>query len=82
MIEVRTTVLRLPCPHVLDQNNKISYQQQQQQRLFNGLLSVTSRVSLYQKGKTNLDSMQQEIVSGRGVSWVRSYANLHIVPDR
>jgi len=26
-------------------------------------------VSRYQKGKTNLDLLEQEIVSGRGISW-------------
>jgi len=26
-------------------------------------------VSQYQKGKTNLDFMKQEIVSGNGISW-------------
>jgi len=29
----------------------------------------TTRVSRYQKGKTKLDLMEQEIVSGSGISW-------------
>ena len=32
-------------------------------------LSRTTWVSRYQKGKTNLDSQEQEIVSGSGISW-------------
>jgi len=32
-------------------------------------LSGTTRVSRYQKGKTNLDLQEQEIVSGSGISW-------------
>jgi len=32
-------------------------------------LSGTTRVSRYQKGKTNLDLLVQEMVSGSGVSW-------------
>ena len=32
-------------------------------------LSGTTRVSRYQKGKTNLDLLQQEIVSGSGICW-------------
>jgi len=36
---------------------------------FNGNLSLTARISWYQKGKTNLNLLQQEIVSGCGVSW-------------
>ena len=35
----------------------------------NGPLSGTTRVSRYQKGKINLDLLQQEIVSGSGISW-------------
>jgi len=37
-------------------------------------------VSQYQKGKTNLDLLEQEIVNGSGISW--AYANLHLDPDR
>jgi len=33
-------------------------------------LSGTTRVSWYQKGKTNLDLLKQETVSGSGISWV------------
>jgi len=29
----------------------------------------TTRVSQHQKGKTNLDLLEQEIVSGSGISW-------------
>jgi len=29
----------------------------------------TTQVSQYQKGKTNLDLLEQEIVSGSGISW-------------
>ena len=35
---------------------------------FNGPLSGTTRVS-YQKGKTNLDLLKQETVSGSGIRW-------------
>ena len=31
--------------------------------------SETTRVSRHQKGKTNLDLLEQEIVSGSGISW-------------
>jgi len=34
------------------------------------ILSGTTRVSQYQKGKTNLDLLEQEIVSGSGICWV------------
>jgi len=44
-------------------------QQQQQQHLFNGPLSGTIWVSQYQKGKTNLDLLEQGTVSGGGISW-------------
>jgi len=37
---------------------------------FNGLFSGTTQVSRYQKGKTNLDLLKQERVSGSGISWV------------
>jgi len=33
------------------------------------ILSGTTRVSRHQKGKTNLDLLEQEIVSGSGISW-------------
>jgi len=35
---------------------------------FNGPLSGTTRVSRYQKGKTTLDLLEQEIESGSGIS--------------
>jgi len=34
------------------------------------ILSGTTRVSRHQKGETNLDLMEQEIVCGSGISWV------------
>ena len=37
--------------------------------VFNVLLSGTTWVSRYQKGKTNLDILEQEIVSDSGISW-------------
>ena len=36
---------------------------------FNGPFSRTTRVSRYQKGKTNLILLKQETVSGSGISW-------------
>ena len=33
------------------------------------ILSGTTRVSRHQKGKTNLDLLEQDIVSGSGISW-------------
>jgi len=33
------------------------------------ILSGTTQVSQYQKGKTNLDLLEQEIVSGSGICW-------------
>ena len=33
------------------------------------ILSGTTHVSRHQKGKTNLDSLEQEIVSGSGINW-------------
>ena len=38
-------------------------------RAFSGPSSGTTRVSRYQKGKTNLDLPKQETVSGSGISW-------------
>jgi len=40
----------------------------QQQHPFNGPLSGTNQVRYYQKGKTNLDLLDQETVSGSGIS--------------
>jgi len=40
-----------------------------QQHLFKGSLSRTTQVSWYQKGKTNLDLLEQKTVSGSGISW-------------
>jgi len=42
---------------------------ERQQHPFNGTLSGTTWVSQYQKGKTNLDLLKQETVSGSGISW-------------
>jgi len=42
---------------------------QQQQHSFNGFLSGITWVSRYQKGKTSLDLLEQETVSGSGISW-------------
>ena len=36
---------------------------------FNGPFSRTTRVSRYQKGKTDLDLLKHETVSGSGISW-------------
>ena len=36
---------------------------------FNGPLSRTTWVNRYQKGKTNLDLLEQETVNGSGISW-------------
>jgi len=43
-------------------------------------VSRTTRVSWYQKGKTNLDILQQEIVVA--VASAGPYAYLHLAPDR
>jgi len=45
-------------------------QQQQQQQPFNGPLPGTTQVNRQQKGKTSLDLLKQETVSGSGISWV------------
>ena len=47
---------------------------------FNGPLSGTTRVSRYQKGKPFWILLEQETVSGSGISW--AYASLHLAPDR
>jgi len=44
-------------------------QQWQQQHPFNGPLSGTTWVSRYQKSKTNLDLLEQDTISGSGISW-------------
>jgi len=56
--------------------------QLQQQHLFNGPLFGTIQVSQHLKGKTNLDLVEQEIVSGIGISWAICIANLHLAPDK
>ena len=51
------------------------------QHPFNGPLSETTRVlSQYQKGKSNLDFMEQE--TAMAVITAGLYANLHLAPDR
>jgi len=42
------------------------------------ILSGITRVSQYQKGKTNLDLLEQEIVSGTGISWAICKCALHL----
>jgi len=44
---------------------------------FNGPLSGTTRVSWYQKDKTNLD-----FTEARDSEWQCAYASLHLAPDR
>ena len=49
-------------------------------------MSGTTRVSRYQKGKTkkvktNMDLLEQEIVSGSGICWAICIASLHLIPD-
>ena len=44
---------------------------------FNGPLSGTTQVSRYQKGKTNLEILKQEIVSSRGISWATCKSASH-----
>ena len=46
------------------------------------ILSGTTWVSWYQKGKqkTNLDFLEQETVSSSGISW--AYVNVHLAPVR
>jgi len=43
------------------------------------ILSRTTQVNQHQKGKTNLDLLEQEIVRGSGISW--PYANPHLDQD-
>jgi len=49
--------------------NEQQQQQQQQQHPFNGPLSEITLVRWYEKGKTNLDLLEKEIVNGSGISW-------------
>jgi len=44
------------------------------------ILSGTIWQRWYQEGKTNLDLLEQEIVSGSGIAG--TYVNLHLDPDR
>ena len=49
----------------------------------NGPFSRTTRVSRYQKGKTNLDFTEaRDSGSDSGISWAVVYASLHLAPDR
>ena len=58
---------------------EINYEeQQQQQHPFNGPLSGTNQVSQYQNGKTNLDLLEQAIVSGS----ISAGPYLHLATDR
>jgi len=41
----------------------------QQKHPFNGPLSRTTQVSQFQKGKINLDLLEQQIVNGSVISW-------------
>jgi len=43
------------------------------------ILSGTTHVSRHQKGKTSLDLLEKEIVSGNGISWV--ICKSHLDPD-
>jgi len=43
-------------------------------------LSGTTQVSRYQKGKPNLDLLEQEIV--RAVASAGTYAKMHLAPNR
>jgi len=45
---------------------------------FNGPFSGTTQVSLYQKGKTNLDFTEARVA----VASAGPYASLHLAPDR
>jgi len=51
-----------------DRHNTV-YTEQQQQHPFNHPLSGTPHLSWYQKGKTSLDLLKQETLSGSGISW-------------
>ena len=44
------------------------------------ILFGTTRVSRHQKGKTNLDLLEQEIVSGSGISWAICKSHASIPP--
>jgi len=55
------------CPQFITAVHKTD--RQTDRHPFNGPLSRTTRMSWYQKDKTNLDLLQQETVSGSGISW-------------
>jgi len=42
------------------------------------ILSGTTRVSRHQEGKTNLDLLEQEIMSGSGISWAKCKSAPHL----
>jgi len=48
-----------------------------QQHLYNSHLSMTIWVSRYQKGETSPDLLEQEIVSGNGISWAICKSAFH-----
>jgi len=62
-------VIRKQSYQFVYQDNRIDTQNTHTQTLFNGPLSRTTRVSLYQKGKPIWILLKQEIVSGSGISW-------------
>ena len=49
---------------------------------FNGRFSGTTRVSRYQKGKTNLDFTEARDSQCYIVASAGPYASLHLAPDR
>ena len=49
---------------------------------FNGPLSRNTRVSRYQKGKTNLDFTEARDSEWQAVASAGPYASLHLAPDR
>jgi len=65
---ITKSALYTGCKLAFNKIHSAQQQQQQQQQLFNGPLSGTTWLNQYQKGKTNLDLLEQEIVSGSGVS--------------
>jgi len=79
--------IRRPIPTAGAVENVIVYKQTNKQththtHPFNGPLSGTTRVGRYQKGKTNLDLLEQETVRGSDISWAvcthaRTHAHTH-----
>jgi len=87
MIEMKQSMLSASLDSGMSQTKCRTQQQQQHNNNYYyyyrftapWIVSGTTRVSWYQKGKTNLDLLEQEIVSGSGISG--PYANLHLGPD-